>query len=81
MSEGGRESLPGVREWSGDTAGCLRVVGRLYWMSGSGGEALSDVQEWSDSTTGCLQVVERLPKYPGVVRRPSRMSRSGRRPS
>ena len=47
-------------------------------MSGSGQKALPDVQEWLDSTPGCLRVVERLPEYPGEVRRPSRMSGSGR---
>ena len=40
-------------------------------MSGSGREVLPDVREWSRNLSGCL----------GVVRRPSRMSTSGGRPS
>ena len=49
------ESLPNVLEWSGDPPGCPGVVGSLtgclgvverqFWMSGSGQEALLDVRE------------------------------------
>ena len=46
----------------------LEVVGRPSRMSGSGREALPDVKEWLGDPPGC----------PGVVRRSSWMSGSGR---
>ena len=39
------ESLPDVREWSGDTPGCSGMVARPSRMSGSGRVALPDVRE------------------------------------
>ena len=40
-----REALPDVREWSGASSGCPKVVGMSSQMSGSGQETLSDVRE------------------------------------
>ena len=42
---GGREALPDVREWSGDTLGWPEVAGRPSQMFESGLEALPDVRE------------------------------------
>ena len=39
MSESGLETLPYVREWSGDPPVCPGEVGRPSWISGTGGEA------------------------------------------
>ena len=47
-------------------------------MSGCGRKALSDVREWSEGTPGCTGVVGWPSGCLGVVRRPSRMSWSGR---
>ena len=44
------------------------MVEKPSQMSGSDREALPEVQEWSEDPSGC----------PGVVGRPSRISKSGR---
>ena len=46
MSGSSRETLPDVREWSGDHPGCPGVVWRPSRMSESGHDALPDVREW-----------------------------------
>ena len=79
MSERGREALSNVREWSGSSNKCPRVVGRPTWMYesgreairmfGNGRDALPDVREWSEAPPGC----------PGEVNSPSCMSGSGRK--
>ena len=78
----GREALPDVQEWSGVFSGCLEAVGRPSRMSGSDQEALPDVQEALSNVRECS---EGPPGYsggplrcPGVVERPSLMSKSGR---
>ena len=80
MSESGREALLDVRKWSGDPAGCLRVVWSPFWISGSGQKALLDVWEWSGDPPGCSKVVGGPYGYPGVVGRPSRKTLSGGNP-
>ena len=67
LSGSGRETLPDVREWSGDPPRCSGVLRR----------ALSDVQEWSGVSLGCpggplgcLGVVGRLSRLSGRVSRP-----------
>ena len=77
MSGSGRETLPGVREWSVGHPGGLGVLRWPSWMSGmvgrpsrfsrSGRETLPNFLEWSRGPPGC----------PGVVERSSRMSGSG----
>ena len=56
MSRSSREAIPDVRELSGSSPECQRVVerhsqmskscGRLSQNSGSGWKALRDVREW-----------------------------------
>ena len=43
MSGSGKESLPHVREWSGDLPECPGVVKKPSWMFGSGLEALLEI--------------------------------------
>ena len=52
ISGSDREALPDVREWSGDSPGCLGEVGIPSLMSGSGRETLPDVGEWSERPPG-----------------------------
>ena len=64
---------------------CPGVVGKTSWMSGrpsqmsgSGREAVPDVREWSKDYLECLRVVKRPTQMSKSGRRPSRMSGSGR---
>ena len=52
ISWSGREALPDVRQWSGDTPEYPGVVGRLSWISNSGWETMPDVREWSKGHPG-----------------------------
>ena len=59
MSGSGRKALPDVREWSGGSLGCPRVVGRPFRLSGSGRKTLPDVRVWSRGPPRCSGVVGR----------------------
>ena len=60
-----REDLPVVREWSGGSPGCSRVVGWPSRMSLSSQEALPNVWEWSGGPLECPGVVESPPWMSG----------------
>ena len=77
MFGNGRECLPDVREWSGDPLGCLSVVRRPSWVSGSGREDLTVIRERSRVPPGITGMVGRAPACPGVVGRPSEICGSG----
>ena len=47
-------------------------------MSGSGGEALTNIYKWSGTLPDDRDWSGDPPRCPGVVGKPSRMSRSGR---
>ena len=68
MSWSGWEALPDVREWSTNTPGCPRLVGRFARISGSGRETIPDDRKWWGGPPGC----------PEVVGRPAQMYGSGR---
>ena len=78
MSGSGREALQDVWDWSGDPDeclgvmggphGCQGVVGRPSPMFRSDWDVLPNVQGWLRGPPG----------LPGMFRRPSRMSGSGR---
>ena len=74
----GLEAILDDREWSSGPPGCLGVVERPSWMSGSGRVALLDVLERSGDPFKGPGVVGGPPGCPGVVGRPSRMFGSGR---
>ena len=83
-----QEALSNVRECSKGPLGCPRVVGRLSRKFGRGWEAHTDVREWMGDPGNVREWWEALPnvrewsvvppKCLAVVRRPSRMSSSGR---
>ena len=95
MPGSGQEALPDDRECLGVLTKCPVVFGRHARISGSGQVALSDVQEWSGDPAECSGGVGSPPGCPGGFAdvwewwghppgshgRPSRMSRSGRRPT
>ena len=88
MSGTGQETLPVVRERSGDFPVCPEmfrdppgILGVVAWpsrLSGSGREKLPDDREWSGGPPGCPGVVGRHAGCPVVVERLFQMSGTGR---
>ena len=85
MSKSGQEAIPDVLEWSVGPPGCLGVVGRPSWVTGSGPDTPRRsrmIYRMSGSGRDALQDVREWLRgptgCPGVVLIPSRMSGSGR---